>query len=309
MSVAARDHGRHTYGHSTIDGSARVQLGDINSYTYHYSFADTKDAIYKNTLAVTLSQIIHHQSLCGSFARIPASRSIARKLKESLSLKLDTLQTYLARVQKIEQKHVLSVAPESRNRMLESTMADSKVEVYINMTSSLLPKLSDLAKWQCSNKGQVSCLDDFCDLVERLIQQLAARRALGTTVAEIPGDSRGQAADEDVPTSLEGQTNSDTHPADLPEQHRNNTSYNEQEYLYATRDFWRQLTSILQEMVSLPTRCWKRLLFKFVIPLAIFTVVPISLVNASMKKASIETRIALSVLAIFMILWGDLCDE
>src|SRR5437868_490192 len=101
MSSSALAPAGHIYGQSTIDGSATVQLGD--SYTYNYSTSDAKDAIFRNTLTVTLHGIANHKSLKGSFAKVPASDGFARSLKATLESKIETLEAYLTRVQEIEQ--------------------------------------------------------------------------------------------------------------------------------------------------------------------------------------------------------------
>lgn len=271
MSPSAPALTGHIYGQSTIDGSATVQLGD--SYTYNYSTFDAKDAIFRNTLVVTLRGIATHKSLKGSFAKVPASDSFIGSLKAALESKIETLEAYLTRIQEIEQRHVHS--PDGRE-LFESVQADAKVSQYMATAHALLPRLSETAKGRCSNKGHVTCLDEFCDLVERLSKQVAARISLDKAIEGIPVGDEPQIADGERSNTLQvNSTNNESGLASSPlEQHYSDSPTNEQhEYLYATQDFWRQLTSIIDDMTKMQKRCWRKLATTVMLFVLIFVVV------------------------------------
>ena len=247
----------HSYGVSTIEGNARVQLGDVNSYSYHYSTSDAQDAIYRNTLTVTLRELLYHKSLYGSFVRVPTSAIFAQPLRESIDGKLKTLENYLGRVQEIEQTRILRSG--ENKHVFDHAIADPKVANYIRMAQQIHTRLSKHAKSHCSNKGSVSCLDDFCDLVERLSRQIAARVSLDKAFDQLQNQDVPQKTRQEQRDAQETseQPSTGSAPQSAPSR-LNSVAGWEQEYLYATQDFWRQLTSTLQDMANMQRRCWRK---------------------------------------------------
>lgn len=255
--------GRHTYGHSTIEGSARVQLGDINSYTYNYSILDARNAIYKNTLTVTLREILNHKSLTGRFAMFPASKIFTQPLLESITLQIETLEKYLSSMQEIEQRQIrIANSLSKRSQMFENALVNPKVASHVNVTNNLIARLLQLAKSRCTNPESVSCLDDFCDLMDRLGMQIAARLSLDKAVEHLPSDTVNEQAEAQQPSasasisSDPATINSSEPPASTEEHAAVAGTMEDQEYLYATQDFWRQLALVLRKMIQIHYRSW-----------------------------------------------------
>lgn len=288
----------HSYGNSNIDGAARVQLGD--TYTYNYSRAEAREAIYSNTLAITLGQIIGHGSLQGSFSKVPGSGQMSSRVRERLADRLEILQTYLARVQKIEQRYIRHGNDNAEVlQHLQRALTDRKVTAYIKSTSEMLPKLADLARTQCTNRGGVSCLDEFCDLVERLDKQTNARRNLCGALEHTPVEESLDLVECLQPESrvqLISETYSSVNDSQaVPKD-------DELEYLYATQDFWRQLAWILQEMLAVRRACWKRLL-KYSSPTFFVVVAIVILINTILSEAPPLPRFLASAFGTFFVLW------
>lgn len=295
----------HSYGSSNIDGAARVQLGD--TYTYNYSLAEAKEAIYSDTLTITLGQLLEHPSLQGRFSKVPGSGQISSRLREELTDKLELLQTYLARVQRTEQRSIQNRSSYNGLEHLQHALADRKVSAYMGTTIDLLPKLSNLAKSQCTNKPGVSCLDEFCDLVERLAKQINARRNLCGTIEHVPAGADSRALAEPtriIPNEQTVLNGEDTDNTNIEaDSHASGTiASDELEYLYATQDFWRQLAWILQTMLEMRRACWKRLL-KYAVPTLAILVPVLVLVNTAASDAPLYSRLFGSTLGSFFVLW------
>lgn len=312
MAATSSQLGRHIYGHSTIDGSAQVQLGDVNSYTYNYSILDARNAIYKNTLTLTLREVLSHKSLAGRFAMFPASKMFTLPWHESIALQIDTLEKYLSSMQEIEQRHIrVTQSFSSRSPMFENALADTKVTNCIAATNMLLSKLLKLAKSRCTSPGQVSCLDDFCDLVDRLGMQIAARLSLDKAVEHLPSntvetqDDLQQFSTLASTVSDPNDTSSFTPRLSAEESVAVAGSLEDQEYLYATQDFWRQLALVLKKMLQIHSRSWLEPLKLLALMIFVYSLLFywIGILTSDGRGTSEAFRIYHNLLPVVMAIW------
>ncbi|KAK5943510.1 hypothetical protein PMZ80_004518 [Knufia obscura] len=308
MASAAVSQSRHTYGQSTIDGDARVQLGDVNTYSYHYTTSDAKDAIYSNALLIPIREMLEHPSLRGYFAAAGLSRLLSDSRRVAIQKKLDTLEQYLSRMQEIEKRQIESSrARDECARIIGIVIADARVSVYMQHTEQLFLKLSRLAKRRCSENNISLCNDDFCHLTERLQRQIAARKSIDRVVGRMSSalhHMNGSSAIivEDSHNAQRMAVDANSVRAQIqPDVDMYELSDEAQEYLYATQDFWRQLSSVLKSLALVEKHCLRTVL-SFLLAPVIAYILLFGLARGIMMLAGEDSgqanRIALSLAAV-----------
>lgn len=124
--------------------------------------------------------------------------------------------------------------------------------------------------------ASVTCADEFCDLFERLSTQTKARENINNVIGKlrlslgsIPptrvGRETGAASDDGALPSFE-----DGMPSEIGKTQSQFVALDQQEYLYANQDFWRQLNIVLDGILRLQRRAWLRLLKTIIITVFIF---------------------------------------
>ena len=273
----------HAYGPNTIAGSATVHLGDVHSH--HYSTTDAKDAIYRNTLTVVLREILEDVSSYGKPARLPCLPDFAQRRKDSTEAKLQRLELYLTRVQEIEQKEIHdSINQHDRKQVLDSIMAEGKVAQYLWLAKKKQHSLASHVRRRCSNREGLDCLDAICELVQRLSRQIAVRVSLDRAFEQLHLNNTNDLLDVgemDVLESIDaGSFMGKAQAQPLRDPRSTHALFTwQQEYLYATQDLWRQIVSILDDLLIIRSRYLQTTIYRVCICLVGTFVIDIVLVN------------------------------
>ena len=143
-------------------------------------------------------------------------------------------------------------------QILISTMAGEKVSRYVALANKSLSDLALRTEESCSNiKSQdMDCLDDFCDQVPRLARQIALRTSLDGAFERLHLDSvHDFRHDSEANASVSIAQVAAPDGVSSPSQARLPSSYAlsvwQREYEHATQDFWRQVVSILRDLLNI----------------------------------------------------------
>ena len=238
--------GQHHSNVSVTDDA--VHLGNSNNFTLD----DARDAIYRSTLTDTLRSMAYNDSLRGFLVKIPFAASLTTSLKRDLDGKIASLEAHLKRVQAIEQRHANSA--EARE-FFASALNDSQVGQHMVMARSHAARLLIDAQSMCTSKDQAACMNDLCDQVQRVEKQMAARMSLEQVIGDIPAEDIPD-IENDTAKPLSSEYSDMLTATVSPSQPFRDASNEQQEYLYATQEFWRQLASTLESLGRFGRQSW-----------------------------------------------------
>ena len=236
----------HVYGSNTIAGRANVQFGDVIN---HYSPVDANVGINNDSLVNTLHGLFEQ-----SFVSQAPPRARWSVYLRAFNSKLEYLESVLARLQRIEQKGMDGRDGRyyDRKSVLDLIVAEGQVAHHQAVAKALQLKLAVRARALCSNTEGLSCVDPFCDYLERLSRQITARantdRAFEDVHLKDINDSLNSHA-EDQAEEIRRYLALARRRSDSPSSRFVISCA--RDYLDAIKDFWIHLTSILEALLNI----------------------------------------------------------